>query len=59
MEEQNIFELENGEFKHMRCIDIMLRIIAHRSKEMSEKVFGIWKANKGRTARDMFILLDS
>ena len=60
MEYQNIFGLdEKGEFKNMRCLDIMLRIISHRSKEMSERVYDRWRKNRGGSVKTMLAEMDA
>lgn len=52
MEEQDIFGLDDkGEFEHMRCIEIMLRIMSHRSKQMSERVLERWTKKRGAGVR--------
>ena len=60
LDEQAIFAVdEKGEFIHGKCLEIMLRVVAHRSKEMRERVSDRWRRGRGQSARDMLALVDA
>ena len=54
MEEQQVFTInEDRQFKNQKCIDLMLKIIAHRSEKLRDKVQEMWNRMRGRDAISM------
>jgi DNA primase catalytic subunit len=55
MEEQQVFAVneEDRQFKHPKCIELMLRIIAHRNEKLRDRVQEKWNRLKGSDARKM------
>lgn len=55
MTDQEVFALDDRrEFKHQKCIDLMLKIMNHRSPKLKEKVEGRWYRSRGSPPKEMF-----